>query len=542
MQLRMSSTATAMPTWDDLKKLASETKVGSALDLEADLRISGKGGPNVHSKIRVFDTGDEAPTYTLFRDHAGWCPYCQKTMLLVEAKEIPINIELVNMRSYGDKPRSFLQKVPNGMLPALEDNTNGRVALDSAYIMEFLENAHPVSEGYRRMVPSQREQPQHYQRYSNLMGLERELFRWWCTLVFRQEQPNPNGGAGGGAGGIMGKLLGGMNNNGGGGAAGDDESYVSPTMRSFIKCMETVDDQLGMTKGPYFLDYTTDHPTMIDFVFASHIERMLASCAYWKGMDLRNADDYPQLGNLRTWIDALEKHEYYLAFQSDYYTHVKDIPPQYGPSSGGVSRFSKIQEYQETIDGTGTSWKLPLEDDEFLQPLWRGIPLPSAVLKASGISADADGSYQSSGSSLEMTQACVTMAAWKLSGNGPAVAKFAARGGPGGARNVRKTFGAELADPYAKPDEGLVDSVDAVLRVVAQTMLGAASGDAPNSLPSRESGTAILAAATGAPAAGIASSLAYLRDRIGVPRDLPLASARYLRAYLNWAIDVLEAE
>lgn len=40
---------------------------------------------------------------------------------------------------------------------------------------------------------------------------------------------------------------------------------------------------------------------------------------------------------------------------------------------------------------------------------------------------------------------------------------------------------------------------------------------------------------------GVVSSMAYLRDRIGVPRDLPLAAARYLRAYLNWGIDVLSA-
>lgn len=34
-------------------------------------------------------------------------------------------------------------------------------------------------------------------------------------------------------------------------------------------------------------------------------------------------------------------------------------------------------------------------------------------------------------------------------------------------------------------------------------------------------------------------SLEYLRDRVGVPRDLPLVSARTLRAHLNWAIGVL---
>ena len=41
--------------------------------------------------------------------------------------------------------------------------------------------------------------------------------------------------------------------------------------------------------------------------------------------------------------------------------------------------------------------------------------------------------------------------------------------------------------------------------------------------------------------AGVVSSMEYLRDRIGVPRDLPLAAARYLRAYLNWGIGVLSA-
>ena len=38
----------------------------------------------------------------------------------------------------------------------------------------------------------------------------------------------------------------------------------------------------------------------------------------------------------------------------------------------------------------------------------------------------------------------------------------------------------------------------------------------------------------------VSLSLVYLRDRVGVPRDMRLPAARQLRAQLNAAIDTLE--
>lgn len=114
------------------------------------------------------------------------------------------------------------------------------------------------------------------------------------------------------------------------------------------------------------------------------------------------------------------------------------------------------------------------------------------------------------------------------------VSRFASRGGPNGAKNVRKTFGAELADPYADPDDSVRPFVDSALRVVCAALL-----DEESSLDAHKD--TLLHAVPKKQAKGVMSGMAYLRSRVGVPRDLPLASARYLRAYLSWGIDVLEA-
>jgi len=309
---------------------------------------------------------------------------------------------------------------------------------------------------------------------------------------------------------------------------GSGEGAMSNVMRGFMDCIQQVDQQLLSTKGPWFFD-EYDYPTMIDFIYVSHVERMLASCAYWKGLNLR--DPKWKLHGLNAWLEAFEKREPYLAFKSDYFTHVMDIPPQYGPGyDGGFEEDRK--KFQRSILGRDGSWELPLPHDDPLQPLYKGLPLPLCVLDAAGLLPDSDGAYESSDREL-MELACRSMAAWKLAGNGSNVSRFAARGGPKGGMNPRKNFQAPLADPYAESDANIQRAVDAALRVVCQALL-----DGQSSLDSLVPllGSAV---SSESEATGVVSSLSYLRDRVGVPRDLPLAAARYMRAYLKWAIDTL---
>ena len=160
--------------------------------------------------------------------------------------------------------------------------------------------------------------------------------------------------------------------------------------------------------------------------------------------------------------------------------------------------------------------------------------MPISVLESVGILPDEEGAYEKA-DPIAMAKACRIMAAWKLASNGAKVSRFAARGGPEGSRNPRKTFGAELADPYAETDESIVDTVDEVLRIVCLALKETDQKDLPD--PSMQQMLKNVVPSNHL--SGTLSSLNYLLNRIGVPRDLPLASGRYLRAYINWAIDTL---
>ena len=83
---------------------------------------------------------------------------------------------------------------------------------------------------------------------------------------------------------------------------------------------------------------------------------------------------------------------------------------------------------------------------------------------------------------------------------------------------------ARLADPYAKPATGeTLTHVDAALRVVAELLLADCATDASCDLGSLDESAR----------ADVRESLAYLRDRVGVPRDMSYPAARCLRATLN---------
>jgi glutathione S-transferase len=233
------------------------------------------GATNAQARLRLFGQPESAVRVTLYRDNHAWCPYCQKIWLWLEEKQIPYRIEKVTMFCYGEKESWYKRKVPSGMLPAVE--LDGRIITESDDILLALEQVFGVLNlGMKdpAVLP--------------LRQLERLLFRAWCNWLcrpassVRAEQHN---------------------------------------RQQFIEVVGLVETALAQTPGAYFLaEFGT-----ADVIFTPYVERMNASLYYYKGYSLR--EENPRL---RAWFDAMETRSTYRGTQSDFHTHVHDLPPQMG--------------------------------------------------------------------------------------------------------------------------------------------------------------------------------------------------------------------
>jgi len=248
------------------------------IELEAltDFQIDTvNGSTNSQSRLRLFGHTEADVRVILYRDNHAWCPYCQKIWLWLEEKQIPYRIEKVTMFCYGEKERWYKQIVPSGMLPAIA--IDGKIITESDDILIALEKVfgslrHSMLDA--QVIPIRR--------------LERTLFRAWCEWLCRPV-----------------------------GSAIQEQRH----RQQFIEVMQKVEAVLGSTPSPYFLEEFG----IADVIFTPYVERMNASLYYYKGYSMREANP-----RMAAWFDAMESRLTYRGTQSDFHTHVHDLPPQMG--------------------------------------------------------------------------------------------------------------------------------------------------------------------------------------------------------------------
>lgn len=442
------------PSWDELAQLVAKRMQETGYqDVDAD----AEDGPTNPRALRRTFGQSGPPKLKLYRDSAAWCPYCEKVWLQLEEKRIPYEIEKINMRCYGPKPKHYTDKVPSGLLPAME--LNGRLITESDAIMAALEAEFP---DFNPLLPPAGSPSAG--RVRPLLRLERKLFGDWLRWLTSAWSNDAN-------------------------------------RQGFERTMDEVNAALSEQEGPYFLDDFS----LVDCVFAPFLERIAASILYYKGLVVRGQGRWPAID---AWFDAMETRETYLGIKSDIYTHVFDLPPQIG----GCVSLPEAEEVAAALDGSdGKSWHLPL------------YPLTTSSLEC-----HAPG---------EVPERDTLQAASRLVGNHEAVVKFSLRG-PG--TPGQPPVSAPLADPNALAALEYHEAADAGLRHVAHALLLGVDEKQASSQPLRVSSSQPddgPAYDTGA----VQLAAGYLRDRVGVPRDLPLPAARQLRAHCNWLIDSMAA-
>jgi glutathione S-transferase len=248
----------------------------SELESLTDFKIDTvNGATNSQAHLRLFGQTEADVRVTLYRDNHAWCPYCQKVWLWLEEKQIPYRIEKVTMFCYGEKEAWYKRKVPSGMLPAV--GLDDRLITESDDILIALERVFgTLGLGMEnpKVIP--------------LRQLERLLFRAWCMWLC---YPTSSDRA-------------------------DRENR-----ERFIGVVSQVEEALSRTLGSYFLDEFST----ADVIFTPYVERMSASLFYYKGYSLR--EENPRLAD---WFDGMESRSTYRGTQSDFHTHVHDLPPQMG--------------------------------------------------------------------------------------------------------------------------------------------------------------------------------------------------------------------
>eukprot|EP00188_Purpureofilum_apyrenoidigerum_P004213 Plantae.Rhodophyta-Purpureofilum_apyrenoidigerum.ctg46423.p1 GENE.Plantae.Rhodophyta-Purpureofilum_apyrenoidigerum.ctg46423~~Plantae.Rhodophyta-Purpureofilum_apyrenoidigerum.ctg46423.p1 ORF type:complete len:461 (+),score=92.38 Plantae.Rhodophyta-Purpureofilum_apyrenoidigerum.ctg46423:229-1611(+) len=300
-----SKTEPAAPSWQDL-----------ALKIPNDFLnpdyVNGEPRatpPWERDCIRLFGQAEDDIKFIFYRDTSYWCPYCHRVQLYLEEKKIPYRFQKVNLKCYGRQPGWYLKKNNTGSLPMLE--IGRRFKLESLQIMLKIEQQFP--DGIK-LLPQEPEQKRVVERH---LGVERKLCQAWLRClrwpVVKTEQAKAE----------------------------------------LFTALKEVEQILDEYEGPFFMG---ENLTVTDCMYAPFLERQVASLLYWKGIRIRNQDDYP---NLERWFQAMEARPAYRNLKMDDYSIVRTLPPQIGPCKTAPDAAS----FREEIENRPVNAKLDGSDD-----------------------------------------------------------------------------------------------------------------------------------------------------------------------------------
>ncbi len=255
------------PNWSNLLEIAKANTNAKWM------RRSGKSPStapitNIQNKI---NSGQQAPVL-LFKDTNSWCPYCERVIFALEEKEIPYQVEFIDLSS---KPRWYLDLVPTGLVPAAK--IQGEVIYESTDILLALEEKFSPS-----LLPSE----------LSLNKAARDL------IANCDSKSLIRAGY---------RFIWGRSNNNSDDASPEELMSLKTDM---IAKLEAIEELLAKHPGNYFMGEFS----LVDIMYAPHLHRLASNLPVYRGYQIRENERFPHLNR---WFSAMDSRPAYNAVKSD---------------------------------------------------------------------------------------------------------------------------------------------------------------------------------------------------------------------------------
>ncbi len=256
-----------IPSWETLFEIAKANTNAEWIHRDGQ---SPATAPIPHNLSQVAP-GQEAPVL-LYKDTNSWCPYCERVMFALEEKEIPYQVEFIDLSS---KPQWYLDLVPTGLVPAAQvkgeliyESFDILLALEEKFLPSLLPSESTLNEAARKAF-ADCESP----------GLIQAAYRW---LLSRNDE----------------------------GSSDTSQEELLSVQTEFEAKLEAFEELLAKYPGDYFMGEFS----LVDIMYAPHLNRIAANLPVYRGYQIRGNEPFP---NLNRWLEALDERPAYTRIKSD---------------------------------------------------------------------------------------------------------------------------------------------------------------------------------------------------------------------------------
>ncbi|MGK7922104.1 MAG: glutathione S-transferase family protein [Trichodesmium sp.] len=254
----------SLPNWEELLQVAQENTTAKWI-LRKD---QSPRTATISSYIEQLNSG-EKPSVLLYRDTNAWCPFCERVWFALEEKQIPFEVELINLR---DKPQWYMDMVPTGLVPAVK--IEGELVYESKDILLALEQKFDSCPLLPR-EPQERSVALEMIEAFDSNGLVKVGYQFLSNSQLNTEM-TPE----------------------------EKEAQLLNLQTTFETKLDQLEETLGKYPGVYFMHEFS----LVDIMYTPGLRRLAANLPVFRGYSIYNNDRFPRINQ---WLMAIDQRPAY---------------------------------------------------------------------------------------------------------------------------------------------------------------------------------------------------------------------------------------